>query len=248
MAFRLQNLRCISTGAYVPGTAISSLSPRRSTNIWQYVTDESLTLSLQLGYFNSAVTEYGLQSGDTVMIVSEMDADPVTAEGAWFLVTTISPNVILVPFQAPTSLFFSDGTDVGTTAVVTEETLGSQVVLGNLIPHNGAGILIKCFGRTAANANNKTVRVKFAGSTLLTIGPVASNNEVFWVETRIIRTGAATASAYAWGDRGTTLVTPVYSAITPTWSANNSVVITGQNGTASANDIVLGGWEVGVIN
>jgi len=63
--------------------------------------------------------------------------------------------------------------------------------------NNGDEIYVKAWGTYAANANNKTIKLKFGGQTILTTGAIAANAGSWQIEASIIRTAAATPEIIA---------------------------------------------------
>ena len=131
-------------------------------------------------------------------------------------------------------------TDTGTTAVTSEETLFTYTLTGGTIDTDGDGIEIIVAGTTGANAHTKTIRVKFAGNTYSTNSVTTSPNGLDWfAQVRILRSGATAAVG-----KGSLVVSTNNEGIAiskagVTWANNNDVLVTGQNGTATINDIVV---------
>ena len=142
------------------------------------------------------------------------------------------------------NLSIDNGT-AGTTAVVTEETLLTYTLPANSLTQNGRGVRVRAWGTTAANANLKTVRLKFGATNVLDTGAVASNGETWYFEADVYRTGAATQDAigkpyfYVAGINNGQITNPA-----ETLSAGFAIVVSGQNGTATVNDIVAEGLSV----
>lgn len=132
-------------------------------------------------------------------------------------------------------------TQAGTTAVTTEEDLWTYSLPANTLSANGKAVRITAFGTTAANANNKTIKLYF-GSTVVATSGTSGYNGIAWTLTvPVIRTGAATqlgmgGVAVVGGSLGNS-----WSAPAETLSGAITIKVTGQNGTASANDIVFRG-------
>lgn len=134
----------------------------------------------------------------------------------------------------------SQYTDTGTTAVTSEETLFTYTLTGGTIDTDGDGIEIVVAGTTAANNHVKTIRVKFAGNTYSTNSVTTAPNGLDWfAQIRILRAGATAAVG-----KGSLVVSTNNEGIAinkagVTWANNNDVLVTGQNGTATINDIVV---------
>ena len=114
---------------------------------------------------------------------------------------------------------------------------------------NGQGVRIKAWGTTAANANNKTVRLKFGAANILDTGAVASNNETWYFEAEVFRTGGATQDAIAFVSFFNGVITQAQiTNPAETLTGAVTVAVSGQNGTANANDIVAEGLTVEYIS
>ena len=108
-----------------------------------------------------------------------------------------------------------------------------------------AGIHIRAWGTTAANANTKTIRLKFDGTTIDSNSvTTAPNNQDWVVDTYIHRLDSSNQKGMTRFDVGA--VTQGVNAISTTATLSNAIIIkvTGQNGTASASDISLRGFCV----
>src|SRR5438552_4168861 len=66
---------------------------------------------------------------------------------------------------------------VGNLADTTDDTLFSTTVKGGTLPKDGDALVVSCFGVFAANGNNKTVKVIFGGTTLVSSGVVTLNGK-----------------------------------------------------------------------
>lgn len=88
---------------------------------------------------------------------------------------------------------------VSTTAVgnvgAGEDDLMSASIAASTLGTNNMSLQFEMHFTTAANANNKTIKVKFGSTTLWDSGAVAANNQRVRVNGRIYRTGAATQIA-----------------------------------------------------
>lgn len=104
--------------------------------------------------------------------------------------------------------------------------------------NDGDEIYVKAWGTYAANANNKTIKLKFGSQTILTTGAISANDGSWQIEASIIRTAAATQEIIA---TITSSNTSVVESATRTAGAqnlatDNALLITGQG--TSTNDIV----------
>lgn len=131
-------------------------------------------------------------------------------------------------------------TQAGTIADTNETDLWTYTLPANSLNANGKSVRIRVVGSTAANGNTKTVRLYFGGTVIRTIVNGASNNETWGADALVVRTGAATEFATTHSIVAGT-PTIVITAAGPSADTTAAIVIkvTGQNGTASANDIVF---------
>jgi hypothetical protein len=165
----------------------------------------------------------------------------VTAIGVKGLTITESDVTIS---EGGNALLLADTTPVGTTAVTTEETLltytGERWDVGETRTVS-VGLT------TAANANTKTVRIKIGGATLYDSSAALPtitnpNNARIMIAWDITRTSTTTATVkgYAAISEATTAYAVGVGEVTGIGaSVIMPIVVTGQNGTANANDIVL---------
>ena len=91
---------------------------------------------------------------------------------------------------------------------------------------------------TAANANNKRLRIKFGATTIYDSGAVASNNETVAFKFRVIRTGASTQISTLTITSASTLI-PTRAVYTATTENEQAAIVFKCTGEATAdNDIV----------
>lgn len=140
-------------------------------------------------------------------------------------------------------------TGVGNGADVTEDDLMTFSVVGNTLANNGDSIEFECVFDCAANADNKTIKVKFGATTILTMGPVAQNGGSVIIKGRIVRTGATAQRCYAWmqntNGAGTSATSVADTTAAETLSGAVTFKSTGQANVANANDILQ---QVMVVN
>ena len=106
----------------------------------------------------------------------------------------------------------------------------------------GQSVTLEAWGTTATNGNTKTMRLYFGATAVQSVSGAFSNTP-WWLTATVYRTGAATQDAVAEG-RVTTTQGVTFTTPTETLSGAVTVKITGQNGTAAANDIVCEGFRV----
>jgi hypothetical protein len=144
-------------------------------------------------------------------------------------------------------------TQTATAANTTETDLWTYSLPANALSADGKGVRITVFGTTAATANTKNIRLYFGSTVLESGGALALNGNAWRVVAEVYRTGASAqlASALATvsindgstGTARTRLTTPA-----ETLSGAITIKVTGQNGTAAANDIVFRGAIVEALN
>lgn len=133
--------------------------------------------------------------------------------------------------------------DTNTTSasnVSTSETdLITYTLGGETLRNNGNKIRVTAWGTGAANANSKTIRIRF-GATIVATRATTSNNFAWIAQATIVRTGAAAQVAfseiYEAGNGGA----PTTSSPTETLSSPIVVKVTGQSATAGGDVTALG--------
>ena len=118
-----------------------------------------------------------------------------------------------------------------------EDDLISESLPAGTLSVDGDAIRIVAAGTFAANANNKTVKLYFGGTVLVSSGAVAVNNGNWRIEALVIRTGAATQKAsasLACSDPATLAARSGYAAPTETLSGAVTIKVTGE-GTADGD-------------
>lgn len=133
--------------------------------------------------------------------------------------------------------------DAGTPASTAETTLYTDSILGYTLYKNGDAFKAVYGGTYANNANTKRLRLKFDGTTVLDTAALTGNAAGHWsIEATFVRVSATvvrcTAQALV---NGVTLTAPIvtYTAVTvANLTADRTLLLTGQNGTGTANDIV----------
>ena len=156
---------------------------------------------------------------------------------------------------ASTGTLHMNTTGGSTTAVVTEEILGTYALPANTIASTNKGIRVKGAFTFAANANTKTVRLKINGQTIYSSATAvptdtAPNNGRLYFEFDLIRTGATTAKVMGMSHISTTTTDSapgIGNATGLDFTASQNIEWTGQNGTASSSDIVFESGSVEII-
>lgn len=123
-------------------------------------------------------------------------------------------------------------------AVATESSLDTVTVNQGTLSKTGSSILIFACGKTAANANNKTLRLKFGTTELFTTGAQAFNNVDWTMNAEIVRTSSTTQTVWIQFFATSTLTQKVtVTTATVTLTTNQIIYITGEG--VAANDISL---------
>lgn len=128
----------------------------------------------------------------------------------------------------------------GTAANTTETTLQQYTMPANTLSAAGQSLRITCFGTTAANGNTKTIKLYF-GASVVSSGALTVSNKNWQYQLIVMRTGAATQAVTGSGIADATPITIYSNAGTASLTAGVLIKCTGENGTASANDIVATG-------
>jgi hypothetical protein len=141
-----------------------------------------------------------------------------------------------------------DDTQVGTDADTSEKALVTYTVPANVLAVNGRSLRIVAHGSYVANANTKTVRVRWNGLSgtiggVIVTGGVGSTR---WRVEALVSRIASNSQRLAWNHVALDTVNNVYATAdvdyataAVTDSGAIDLMVTGQNGTAAANDIVL---------
>lgn len=146
-------------------------------------------------------------------------------------------------------LYSKTGSTVGTTAVTTEETLGTYTLPANSFSTVGDCLNIAASGNSAGNANTKTVKVYFGSAVIATNDVTTAPNGKDWTARGRMCFMAASAQA-GFGDMMVGSVAQTSKVVVPTETTTAGIVVkvTGQNGTANADDIKLYTFEVDLVN
>lgn len=137
-------------------------------------------------------------------------------------------------------------TAASTTGTTNEVTLQQYTLPGGLLANAGDSVRVSCWGTTATNSNNKTMKLYFGSSSIST--PTASTSNKGWrLAMTVMRRTAATQAVDSWGLVDTTAVTPSNADGAETLASAVTIKCTGTNGTASASDITAQGMLVEAI-
>lgn len=131
-------------------------------------------------------------------------------------------------------------TSAGNGADQTEDVLATFSIPAATMGANGVqGFKIKAWGATAANGDNKTIKLYFGASSISSgVQTISAKN--WFLELIIFRSGTSTQVVVGEGQMDTTSLTPTVTTGTDDETAAIVVKVTGQETTAStANSIVF---------
>ena len=146
--------------------------------------------------------------------------------------TRLDGQLSLVPFKLDAA------TGPIGNAAGTETTLSETIVSQGTLAKSESSILIFACGKTAANANNKTIRLFFGTTEIFTTGSVALNGVDWTLQAEIVRTSDVTQIAWIQFFSTSTLTqkTTVTTA-SVNLAQNQTIEITGQG--VAASDVLL---------
>jgi hypothetical protein len=147
----------------------------------------------------------------------------------------------------PAGLLSMNITSTGTDANTNEKDLATYSLPASTLNAARKTLRIRAWGTTAANANNKTMKLYF-GANVITTPTAATNAKNWFLELIVVRNGTNTQVVMGFGLVDTTPVTPYSATGSETASGAITIKATGTNGSASANDIVLKGMSVEMLN
>lgn len=126
---------------------------------------------------------------------------------------------------------------VGNSAGV-DTTLESITVSVGTLSKEESSILLFACGKTAANANNKTIRLEFGGVELFTTGAQAFNNVDWTMNAEIVRTSSTSQVTWVQFFSTATLTQKVsVNTSSVDLAQNQAITITGEG--AGAGDVLL---------
>jgi hypothetical protein len=162
-------------------------------------------------------------------------------------------NIGAATFSAATNsatvggIFCVNTTSQATTGTV-EEVLATCTLPANAMSANGKGIRVTAWGTSAANANSKTIRIRYTGigGSSICLHTATINASGWRAQGEIIRTGAATQEFTCLATMNTS--SQVISGTSTVTLANASdIVVTATTATA-AGDITFKGLLVEFFN
>jgi hypothetical protein len=134
--------------------------------------------------------------------IASQDADNVSITGGIIETTTIKKsNITVQAGDTDNDLDIGGTLHIDTTPVgnigTGEDTLITYTMDANTLNVNGNYLEILAWGITAANANNKRIKLKVGSTILLDTGSVAANNASWFLNVRFIRTSGSSEQAIA---------------------------------------------------
>lgn len=215
-------------------------------------------------YQNNIIKDNGVISGSTLPKLTSVGQTPDGMKlidnnfGACIVDLTNCTNTIWennvhtgvkTSFNKTTLLEFNQTTGVGTDAGTAEKTLLSDTIPAGQLDYTGKSVKIRAWGTTSANGQTKQMKLKFGATTLYDTTALAANNDDWYIEAIITRTGAATQDWIVTGGHYNDVQLPAatiasFGTAAETLSTDTTVEVTGQNGTATANDLVAEGFSV----
>lgn len=146
--------------------------------------------------------------------------------------TRLDGQLSLVPFKL-SSTVGPIGNSAGT-----QTTLDTIVVSQGTLAKTESSILLFACGKTAANANVKTIKVKFGSTELFTTGAVALNGVDWTLQVELIRASSTTQIAWIQFFSTATLTQKVaVASASESLATNQTITITGEG--AGASDVLL---------
>ena len=128
-----------------------------------------------------------------------------------------------------------------------ENTLLSYSIPANTLSAPGKTLRITCWGATAANGNNKTMKLYY-GASSITTATAATNAKGWYLELIVTRQNtSATQVVFGKGQVDTTNVTPYNNAGSDSMAAAVLTKCTGTDGSDSAGDILANGLLVEIL-
>lgn len=152
-------------------------------------------------------------------------------------------------FPAAGNIFeYANATGTGNGNDTTEDTLQSFTLPANAFDAIGRSLWIYAFGSFANNAHSKTAKLYFGSSITLSTGAITTANIGWALELLVMKSGANAQVASGQLISGTTHGGVTNFTGTETDTAGIVIKVTGQTGTAAANDVVVNGIVVGAAN
>lgn len=142
----------------------------------------------------------------------------------------------------------AQGGSVGNAADATDDTLFSYLIAANAFanqfpanqPWGLGGIRVTAWGTSAANGNNKTVKIFFGAAVAISTGVVTINAKTWLAQATILRTGANTQKIIGTVQSDATMIAASAQDGTEAETSAITVKVTGASPTSSAASDILG--------
>lgn len=124
-----------------------------------------------------------------------------------------------------------------------EDNLITYSLAKNTMHNNGDALEVTAYGTTAANGNNKTIKLVLGSTTLFTTGAVAFNNKDWCLRATITQITSTTQSILAefQGDFGLLTNTVTITAGAENLATTLTLKCTGTSGSSTTDDIIQKG-------
>lgn len=156
----------------------------------------------------------------------------------------ISTTQLSISASPPVQEFAYHGAVVGNVGAGEDDLIATPVLWANSLFYDGQVVIAEFFGNFAANANNKTLKIKFDGTTVLDSGAAAYQGG--WSArmhiTRINSGANARVNCTLWIAGQLAFNGNVFS-ISPVFTNDIIIKCTGESAAAATNDIVQAGFS-----
>lgn len=144
-------------------------------------------------------------------------------------------------------VLYSTIATAGTSTGTSEETLATYSLPANALDVTGRRIRVCTSWHMATNGNNKTIKLYF-GASVISSGTLTDSNKNGVACLDVVKSGASTQIVTGTMLHDTTNITPYINAGSDDDTAAITIKMTGQDGSASANDIVMEDFYVQYMN
>lgn len=128
---------------------------------------------------------------------------------------------------------------------VGEDTLFTYTIPGGTMYTDGVAVKIRAWGKTASNANNKTLKIHFGSTVMYNSGALAANDRDWAIDATVVRVGA---TDQRFSVNGVYNAGVVISCSTTTQTLASDVIIKVTGEATSNNDITIQGWTIELID
>ncbi|HEX8089375.1 MAG TPA: hypothetical protein VF762_11010 [Blastocatellia bacterium] len=215
--------------------------------VWDPVTKTfvGMTAAQALGYApeNAAsknqANGYAGLSGAGKLSPSQMPTLPTRQQLAVGALAGVLGSVLLVSYAA-----------AQTDADTSEKTLWGFNLPAGVLDADGRVLRVTAFGDFAANANTKSVKLKLDTATLASASAAVNGEgwELQFTLVRVSEAGNPSGRVQRRGFMGSSLIRTASTTTAADWTLAHAISVTGQNGAASAGDILFRGAIVEALN